>query len=138
MCRTECNIRHMHELKLIQSDEEAAFCPHMRRLWPQHIANRRHYQGKGAEGVGWGLDEPAGSLQHDQEQQLAREREQAMKEAAGEEVGGAPEVAEVAEAARGRRDLGGVLALPLHGDVHGRRARDERLVRLLERLQPRG
>ena len=41
-------------------------CPHMRRLWPQHLANRRHMQSAGD--ARWALLEPAGSLQHEQQQ----------------------------------------------------------------------
>ena len=40
-------------------------CPHMRRLWPQHLANRGHVSGAGD--ARWALLEPASSLMHEQE-----------------------------------------------------------------------
>ena len=77
-CRVECNVRRWHELLEPEDAPEPDMCPHMRRLWPQHLANRRHISGGGD--AGWALLEPAGSLQHEQEQQEVREKEQAMKQ----------------------------------------------------------
>ena len=77
-CRVECNVRRWHELLEPEDAPEPDMCPHMRRLWPQHLANRRHISGGGD--TGWALLEPAGSLQHEQEQQEVREKEQAMKQ----------------------------------------------------------
>ena len=75
-CRVECNVRRWHELLEPEDAPQPDMCPHMRRLWSQHLANRRHISGGGD--ARWALLEPTSSLEHEQEQQKVRERELAL------------------------------------------------------------
>ena len=79
-------MRRWHELQEPEDGFPPKVCPHMRRLWPQHLANRRHISGGGD--AGWALLEPSSSLQHEQEQQELRERDLAMKQPV--DAGGQP------------------------------------------------
>ena len=58
-------VRRWHELLEPEEQGPPDMCPHMRRLWPQHLANRRHVSGAGD--ARWALLEPASSLMHEQE-----------------------------------------------------------------------
>ena len=77
-CRVECNVRRWHELLEPEDAPQPDMCPHMRRLWSQHLANRRHVSGGGD--ARWALLEPTSSLEHEQEQQKVREREEALRQ----------------------------------------------------------
>ena len=69
-------MRRWHELLEPEDAPQPDMCPHMRRLWSQHLANRRHVSGGGD--ARWALLEPTSSLEHEQEQQKVRERELAL------------------------------------------------------------